>query len=522
MSSKSSSYNEELSRLRETSRLIGAELSGVVASLRRELLDATEQLRHEFRNQHQMARTVYSKAAKVETDDQQDGSNETVFEASSKLRDGTKVGNDIATTVALLKSLHFNNMDLRHSKIAEAHHNTCRSAFTSKIARWLRSDDPIFWVSGKPGSGKSTLMKFLADFEETSECLRKWAGNRTLVIVGYYLWINGTEMQRSQIGLLRSVLFDVFRKCPGFIKNTFPDLWNCFSRDNSLAEREDIWTRGELLRGLRNLAQHNASSTAICIFIDGLDEYDGDHEDLLEVIQSFASSSIIKLCVASRPWPVFEEALGKCPKLYLQDLNKPDIELFVKSNPVTRPDFQKLKLLNPEADELIREIVEKSKGVFLWVFLVVRSLRQGLLNSDRFVDLQRRLRTFPSDLNHFFEHILNDLDPIYRPQTARGFLAAMSARDVLSVTNFWNLDVEEANPNFALTLKVSDSYEFREVEERTRVETMTKRINGRYKGLLEVTQTSDNEFPFNHKVDFLHRTVKDFLMTKDAHAILSS
>lgn len=36
---------------------------------------------------------------------------------------------------------------------------------------WLRSTEPVYWVSGKPGSGKTTLMKYLLDHPRTRSFL---------------------------------------------------------------------------------------------------------------------------------------------------------------------------------------------------------------------------------------------------------------------------------------------------------------------------------------------------------------
>jgi hypothetical protein len=179
-------------------------------------------------------------------------------------------------------------------------------------------------------------------------------------------------MQRSQKWLLQSLLYDIFRKCPDLIETTLPSRWHSFYAQASKEDSEE-WTRQELLDAFRNLTQDNGSSTAFCIFVDGLDEYEGEHEELVQVIKIFAKNPNVKLCIASRPWNVFEAAFGDDPirKLYLQDLNRPDIALYVKNKLEDRPDFQKLRWQNPEADELIKELMDKSQGVFLWVFLVV-------------------------------------------------------------------------------------------------------------------------------------------------------
>jgi len=41
---------------------------------------------------------------------------------------------------------------------------------------WLKSGSGIFHVSGKLGSGKSTLMKFLCEHPDTTAKLTEWAG----------------------------------------------------------------------------------------------------------------------------------------------------------------------------------------------------------------------------------------------------------------------------------------------------------------------------------------------------------
>jgi len=41
---------------------------------------------------------------------------------------------------------------------------------------WISSGAGTFHISGKLGSGKSTLMKYLCDHKRTSELLRQWAG----------------------------------------------------------------------------------------------------------------------------------------------------------------------------------------------------------------------------------------------------------------------------------------------------------------------------------------------------------
>ncbi|KAM0271639.1 hypothetical protein ACHAQH_009027 [Verticillium albo-atrum] len=46
---------------------------------------------------------------------------------------------------------------------------------------WLRSDSPVYWISGKPGSGKTTLMNYMVSNPRTATALRVWSPNFLIV-----------------------------------------------------------------------------------------------------------------------------------------------------------------------------------------------------------------------------------------------------------------------------------------------------------------------------------------------------
>lgn len=235
-------------------------------------------------------------------------------------------------------------------------------------------------------------------------------------IASYFFWINGTQLQRSQEGLLRSLLSEILTERPDLAEIAFPHSLGSFKTNacgNPL--KGYAWTRAELLDTIKRLASSSVTAPRVCIFIDGLDEYDGDPDELIDTIRNLETMKI-RMCIASRPWNVFEEAFSRCSdrKLYIHELNKPDIKLYDNDKLRSREEFQNLHIRTPDADEVVAEIVEKSQGVFLWVVLVVRSLIEGLRNRDRLSQLQKRLMDFPSDLKPFFDQIFRPIDPIYR------------------------------------------------------------------------------------------------------------
>lgn len=75
----------------------------------------------------------------------------------------------------------------------------------------------------------------------------------------------------------------------------------------------------------------SVKSLKCLLFIAGLDEFDGSPQDLVDFVLSLkkASPDTIKLCVASRPWLVFEESFSGMPWLRMEDLTRSDIQLYV-------------------------------------------------------------------------------------------------------------------------------------------------------------------------------------------------
>lgn len=88
----------------------------------------------------------------------------------------------------------------------------------SSFRIWLTQDTSTYWVCGKAGSGKSTLMAYIVEQEETRRALQLWSQHRELYILSFFFWLPGSELQRSTIGLLRSILYQICQARPDLIE----------------------------------------------------------------------------------------------------------------------------------------------------------------------------------------------------------------------------------------------------------------------------------------------------------------
>ncbi|KAJ3542099.1 hypothetical protein NM208_g4032 [Fusarium decemcellulare] len=496
----------------------------------KDIHDLKDQLRRIFKN---------LRSNKYTQDDLTDGPPSAIF-----LRVAEK-GAQYSTELMVLEGFRFNTMDDRFEGIQPAHRDTFSWIFApqdneaapvSSFVQWLTSADDMYWISGKPGSGKSTLMKYLSTHEDTEKLLSNWAGENFLIVAEFFFWNAGkNSLQRSQQGLLRSLIYQILRRCPELAHKIYPETDYLQALDRSLDGKggtvyvpDPPKTVPGLLSILRDICGLLASTNVrLCFFIDGLDEYEGQPNDIIQLVKTLRSLPNAKICASSRPWNEFEQQFGQddAPKLYMQDLTKRDIHNYVYDILETDANYQNLEEKDDQGAELIQEIIEAAQGVFLWVVLVVRSFQEGLTNGDRIVDLQRRLRELPRDLNEYFEKILlADVSEFYRSQSARMFTATLKAREDLPLMAYWYMDQDD--PNYAYDLEISP---VSMVRTQLRHSQMRRRLNACCKGLLEVRFSSSeigkdmsaSSNPFVWRVDFLHRTARDFLMRPETEMLLS-
>ncbi|KAF2801311.1 uncharacterized protein BDZ99DRAFT_240266 [Mytilinidion resinicola] len=426
----------------------------------------------------------------------------------------------VAREQVFLRSLHFPSRPVRHDNLPPAHEKTFQwmldppevseGEHDHQYPQWLKSGNGIFWVSGKPGSGKSTLMKFLADHETTKSLLEKWAGGVKLVIAAHYFWSAGTPMQKSYEGLFQTLIYDVLRVCPMLIPQVCPARW---AETNPVRNDDPTqWTTSELLTTLKTLSSHLSLNIRYCFFIDGIDEFDGDHLKLCDILEGLSQSPNIKLCIASRPWNVFVDAFGNhlLQKIYMEDLTRDDIRRYTRSRLTEHKRWNLPLFRADDKQSIIDDISDKAQGVFLWVFLVTKSLRDGLTNGDSIHDLRKRLDSLPVDLERFFKHILEAVDPIYHEKTSAFLSIAVNARQPLHFLFYSMHECEHEDEDYAVKMPVSQLYQdqFNAMQDECR-----RRVNARCGGLLSIK--------VGH-VEFLHRTVRDFLLTREMSSYISA
>ncbi|KAK4542870.1 hypothetical protein LTR36_006059 [Oleoguttula mirabilis] len=454
----------------------------------------------------------------------------------------------------ITRSLMFADMVRRRDDITTAYSATYEWAFDpglTDLGRWLENGTGAFWISGKAGSGKSTLMKFLYKHEKTRRLCQAWAGHDTHVICAEsYFWFLGSTLQRSVQGLYQSMLYQIFKGCPELLQELCPERWAAHDHD---LDESGPWSLAELEDVLQALA-HSTCCTYVAdgekrrrvpvryvFFIDGLDEYDGNHRELATLIVGLGESPHLKLCVSSRPWNDFTnvfESQGR--SLRLEDHTGSDIADYIQGeinkakNANRERRFTSMKSAS-ETRALVVEVTEKANGVFLWVFLVVRSLCDGFANGDSIAIMRQRVKELPHELVDYFGVMLKRLSGTYKRLTAQAlFLAALphhSEVNLIEAVSFIDLWPLHEQPGYFEDKSFATKYEFRQYtsnELREILLQVTWMVRAWCRDFLHLPAATSVYAECNYdidlmrggKIEFLHRTVYDFLMTEDIQTLL--
>jgi hypothetical protein len=421
----------------------------------------------------------------------------------------------------LKERLHYQKLDDRFDDIVEAHQSTFRWVLQESIGSepqrsnlydWLRADQGIYWISGKAGSGKSTLMKFLCKDPRLHAALTLWAGDAKLLILRFYFWNAGSDLQKSHQGLFRSLLYQILDQAPSLGSVLFSEHFET----PALVARFPSFH--ELRRGIRRFLNLDAGSFKVAMLIDGLDEFEATDMTTAELAELFVyatRSTHIKALLSSRPLSPFEWAFMKEPQLRLHHLTHDDIKTYVNDKLVVHPRIADLSTDHAEdIQALIDEIVSSASGVFLWVRLVVRSLLEGLRNYDHIPDLQKRLRLLPRDLEALFRHMLRHISDEYKTESSAMFQIVRRSDDRFSDTpSALTLKFAETAESTILTASIKSIT----IDERRRYEEeVAGRLRSRCVGLLEIRQRSKPGSSNSMAcVDYLHKSVADFLAKDD-------
>lgn len=417
---------------------------------------------------------------------------------------------------SLLGWLAFVEISDRRQKIKKAHRDTFEWIFepgnTTGFAEWLQTGDGIFWISGKPASGKSTLTKFVTDEDRLHTLLKKWTGNFPLVVASFWFWAGGTPLQKSLVGLYRTLLLQMLKEDDRLCRIAFPDWQLKFNTAEATLEMLSI--------AMENILSDGALSTNFFFIVDGLDEYERDNigkSELAELMGTIAKSPRVKILLSSRPEAAFERYFQARPSLRLEELTRRDITKYIQdqlwSNETVRSVSRSEKF---GLDDIAAFVSENARGVFLWVRLVMAITLDGISNYEDVSSIRNRIMRLPLELDDLFTHILTKRIPqSYRPVAFKYLLLALSWESSGFKPPLYSVILAMAHQasekdNLCSIARSSES------QIDAALANFPNRLKIHCHGLLECVAQGYREHAV---VTFMHRTLLDYLQAENQYII---
>lgn len=275
----------------------------------------------------------------------------------------------------------------------------------TNFPKWLSTTDQPYWINGKPGSGKSNLMAYLAHSRQTMAQLKQrdptyWVGHF------YFDYRAGKNLPNNIIGMYRTLLYQLG------------------DHNEKVKERLTTLLEGGRLRvdNQQNLLDalcetQDLSGYKLCVFLDGLDEFEGGVIEVVHLCKLMMQRIPIKFCLASRPDSQLANTIDLWGQLTMQDLNEASMKEYIERK-VSLASATNSTIELRFDPRLTKYLIRRAEGILLWfkliVDMVVEQFDQGASNKD-IVDL---VQDVPDTLDEVYDRVLDMIPLRDRPEAS--------------------------------------------------------------------------------------------------------
>jgi ankyrin repeat domain-containing protein 50 len=303
------------------------------------------------------------------------------------------------------------------------------------------------------------------------------------VIAAYFFNARGNTLEKTPLGMLRSLLYQLLDQDRVMCERFIPKFLNKQKKGG----KEWEWHLGEL-KDFLFTEMKRSQHKPLLLLIDALDEC---NESEVRAVVSFleslsvnavGSNTVLNICLSSRYYPHVSIEIGLELTVEREGGHDQDIAKYVQ---------HKLRVRNKEIEQ---ELLQKAEHIFMWVVLVVEILNKAF-DDGEVRAMQKKLLEIPRDLDEVFFALLNKDNP-KKQETTLMLQWVLFARRLLKPEELY----------FAVLAGIGTEGLGAWNRSNDTPEMIKRFITSTSKGLVEIRKG------YEETVQFIHESVNDFLL----------
>lgn len=244
----------------------------------------------------------------------------------------------------------------------------------------------LLWLTGNPGSGKSTMASFVIALLKR----RSFVGT-----CHYHFFLAGHQTKRTLSYLLRSIALQAALSHNDFCLRLL-DLHENTGIDFSQQKATVIWEK--IFEGI--LFRLPSQEPMFWVF-DGLDEAESPTE-LTRLLSKIKSATRINVLLVSRATKDLLKGINDyLPTAVHEPISDSDIVEDIQD--YVRSSIQRILPNDHSQEDIIEEILAKASGSFLWVKLALNNIRDNGHTKD---DIRAALTEIPEGMEPLYERMI--------------------------------------------------------------------------------------------------------------------
>lgn len=358
------------------------------------------------------------------------------------------------------------------------------------------------------------------------------------IVATFYVHARGTEIQHSPLGLYRSMLHQLLPYAPGQLATLTAEWLN----------RKDIcktltWSEQKLRECFNLAVTRICDQFPLTLVVDGLDELGKRNavrfiEEFGTMVKALGAPGLkLKICFSCRHYPnIYPDSNSYlypglpsessfCVKV--EEKNGDDIRKLISTHRALRR--MDAELSTETKKEVLQLILNRAKGVFQWVVLVLEQVDELLDYGPTSSRIKQEVERIPAGLEALYDSLLisSNPDPGQTLKLFQWLLFTVTPLSVAELRDALAIEAYMAHKSYS-DIQSSRNYYV--------LENMKQSVRSISKGLVQVkvhidkTKSTQHVMSFfqqkdpdyhveSQSVEFIHESVRDYLLEKGLHAL---